>query len=337
MLRYIYLFFILFVAHISSAQPYKYLVMKGGGIRGIAYTGAIKALEEKNIAQGIEKVGGTSVGAIIGSLFCVGYTADQMKGLMMGLNIKTFNDGQWYFLGGQRRLRKNYGWYKGEKLEEWLRVLIEEKTSIENITFMQLHILAQTNKNYRDLYVTATNLSKQRLEVFSWESYPDMPVINAVRASSAIPLYYKAILLDSTGNIVKNPSDTGRYNVFIDGGILDNYPINIFKDNNRPTTNISPYTLGLKLERPEQIDYNKNTSGIAPYNINNFASYLSALYNMFIEQLNKAVPYEEEKKQTIYISNSNLSPRVRHMSAEQKKLLYDNGYKAVGKFFDTIP
>jgi len=334
MSRSLFVCFCLLVSFTSSAQPYKYLVMKGGGIRGIAYTGAIKVLEEENISQHIEKVAGTSVGAIVGSLYSVGYTAEEMEDLMLGLDIKTFNDGQGYFIGGQRRLRKNYGWYKGNKLEAWIGDLIEEKTGIENITFMQLHILAQKNKNFRDLYVTATNLSKQRLEVFSWETYPDMPVLIAVRASVAIPLYYRAVLLDSAGNVVDKPNAATQNDVFIDGGILDNYPLTIFKDSNNTTESVSQYTLGLKLERPEQIDFYKNADGIAPYHINSFGSYLAALYNMLMEQLNKNLTHEEEKKHTIYISTSNLSPRVRHMSDEQKKLLYDNGFDAAKHFFE---
>ncbi len=331
--KYLFAIFLLLFSLSAFAQPYKYLVMKGGGIRGIAYTGVIRALEEKGISQNIERVAGTSVGAIVGALFSVGYTGQQMENLILGLDIKTFNDGQGYFLGGQRRLRKNYGWYKGNRMEAWIGDLIEEKTGIENITFMQLHILAQKNKNFRDLYVTATNLSKQRLEIFSWETYPDMPIKVAVRASASIPLYYRAVLLDSAGNIIEKPGDNIPYNVFIDGGILDNYPIDIFKDQNH-SGSISQYTLGLKLERPEQIDYNKSATGIAPYNINNFGSYLAALYNMMIEQLNRNVAHDEEKKQSIYISTSNLSPRVRHMSTEQKKMLYNNGYAAAKEFFE---
>jgi hypothetical protein len=50
--------------------------------------------------------------------------------------------------------------------------------------------------------------------------------------------------------------------------------------------------------------------------------------------LNNDIPYETEKKHTIYISTSGLSPRVRHMTLEQKKLLYNNGLDAAAKFFD---
>ncbi|MCW3123695.1 MAG: patatin [Flavipsychrobacter sp.] len=335
MFRFLAIALLLLHVHILSAQQYKYLVLKGGGIRGIAYTGALKVLEEQNITPHIEKVAGTSVGAITGVLFCLGYSAKQMEDIMFGLNIKTFNDGRGYFIGGQKRVRKNYGWYRGNKLEQWIGKQIKEQTGNDNTTFLQLHLLAQKNSKFKDMYVTATNLTKQRLEIFSWETYPDMPVKTAVRASVSIPLYFGAVFMDSTGKIIEHPNKHSHYNVFADGGLLANYPITIFNSNHENTGDaINEFTLGLKLDRPEQIAWYENNSGIAPYDIQSFTGYLSALYNLTIEQLNKCIPYTEEKKHTIYISTSNLSPRVRHITKEQKQLLFNNGAEAAKRFFE---
>lgn len=316
------------------AQPYKYLALKGGGIRGIAYTGALKVLEEKNITEGIEKVAGTSVGAIVGSLFSMGYSAKELEDIMFNLDIGTFNDGSWFFLGGQRRMRKNYGWYKGKRLEAWIGKQIKASTGNENTTFKDLHLLAKKDKKYRDLYITATNLSTQRLEIFSWETFPNLPIKVAVRASVSVPLYYGAVFLDSAGNVVSKHNKTDNYNIYVDGGIMANYPINLFPDSN---SQVSKYTLGLKLERPQQIDYRKTQKGIAPYRIHSLGNFFGAFYNICIEQLNKGISYEEEKKNTIYISNGNLSPRVRHISLEQKQLLYNNGYEAAKAFLNEHP
>ena len=329
--------FFVFIAsllpYFSPAQEYKYLVLKGGGIRGIAYCGAFKALEEQKITPGIEKVAGTSVGAITGTLFCLGYTASQMEQIMQSMDIAAFNDGEWFFIGGQKRMRKNYGWYKGKELEEWIGDLIQQQTGSELTTFMQLHKLAQTNKKYKDLYITATNLTKQNLEIFSWETHPDMPIKTAVRASAAVPLYFGAVFIDSAGKVIEHPEKDGYYNVYVDGGLLANYPVTIFNSGNDISANtINKYTLGLKLERPEQIEYAKNNSGIAPYDIHSFPGYLAALYNITIEQLNKNISYNEEKNHTIYISTSNINPRVRHITNEQKQLLFSNGEEAAKKF-----
>ena len=55
------------------------LALSGGGIRGIAHAGVIKALEESNIK--IDIIGGTSSGSMIASLYALGYKPDEIYGL----------------------------------------------------------------------------------------------------------------------------------------------------------------------------------------------------------------------------------------------------------------
>jgi NTE family protein len=100
------LIIILAFGHSIAAQTYRNLVLKGGGIRGIAYCGALKVLDEKNVSADIRRVGGTSVGAIVGALYSTGFTAAEIEAIIFELDIKTFNDGQWFVLGGQKRMRK---------------------------------------------------------------------------------------------------------------------------------------------------------------------------------------------------------------------------------------
>ncbi len=319
----------IFSAH---AQPYKYLVLEGGGIRGIAYPGALQVLEQKHITPGIEKVAGTSVGAIVATLMAFGYNADQIRDIMMGLNIKSFNDGGWFFVGGIRRTKKNYGWYRGNKLEHWIATQVKNKTGNENTTLLQLHQLAQSDHRYKDLYITATNLSRQQLEVFNWQTHPNLPVKYAVRASVSIPLYYSAIFMDSAGHISKSRKHCPNCDVLADGGLVANYPLNVFNDSG--SKGISPHTLGLKLERPEQIAYNKHDSGLAPYSIRSFKTYIAALYNLTIEQLNNDYTRAEEAQHTIYISDGNYSPRVRHITKKQKEDLFNCGVKGAERFFE---
>lgn len=319
---------ILLLTHYESYAQYKNLVMRGGGVRGIAYTGAIEALEEKNIMQGIGNVAGTSVGAIVAAMVSVGYSGAEMKALMFDLEVQSFNDGRWFFIGGQKRLRKNFGWYKGEAIEKWIGKVIAQKTGNADITFAQLHALALKDHLYKDLYIAATNLTLQKATIFNWRTYPQMAIKTAVKASTAIPLYYTAVMLDSLGRIVRKPRKGVNYEVFVDGGILENYPIALFDSG----IAINKQTLGLHLTRPEQIAYNSTGDGLAPYNIKSFGNYIGALYNVIIENLNHNTPSQNSFR-TIYISTANISPRVRGMSPEQKTLLYNNGRSAVADFF----
>jgi NTE family protein len=78
----------------QQKYDYKNLVLEGGGVRGLAYAGVFSVLEEKNILQHIEKVGGSSAGAIAGMLVSIGYTAEEIDSLMIELPIQKFNDGK---------------------------------------------------------------------------------------------------------------------------------------------------------------------------------------------------------------------------------------------------
>ena len=322
----------------TYAQQYKNLVLEGGGIRGIAFTGALKVLEDKQVLPQIEKVAGTSVGAIVGALISVGYSSGELRDIMFDLKVQTFNDGEGFFIGGQKRLRNHYGWYKGDELENWMGELIRRKTGNSDLSFQQLHDMRMQNSSYKDLYVTSTNLTLQRAETFCHTTMPDMKIKTAVRISASVPLYFSATFLDNTGNIVKHPALSKNHQVYVDGGILQNYPIEMFDSSTYGGVapgehTVNHKTLGLKLERPEQISHYNSHSDIAPYNINSLKNYVGALYNIVIENLNRKQSYQDECFRTVYISTNNISAKVKKVSVHQKQLLYDNGREAAEKFF----
>lgn len=327
----------------QNNYPYKNLVLEGGGVRGIAYAGALSTLEEKGVIAHIEKVAGSSVGSIAALMLSVGYTAKEIDSIMFKLSVQEFNDGKYGVVGKYNRIKSDFGIYKGEYFEKWLQQLVKFKTGNTNLTFKDLHRLALQNSTYKELYCTATNISKQQLEIFSVEKTPDMPIALAVRISGSIPLYYEPIALNNQYKKISRKDSTTFINYFVDGGMLCNYPISIF-DTCR--FNINPLectdlkfnkeTLGLKMERPEQIDsLQKNSIVIPSYNINKLSDYLSALSNLMLETLNRKYPnLENEKGRTIYISHGNIHAKIRKMMPEEKLLLYNNGAKAVGDFFD---
>ncbi len=325
----------------QSKYNYTNLVMEGGGVRGLAYAGVFSVLEEKNILQQIEKVGGSSAGAIAGFMICIGYNAAEIDTMMQQLPVQQFNDGKGGLLGKYKRVKNDFGIYEGKKFEQWLQQLAKIKTGKPNITFAELHQLHLANKKFKDLYCTGTNLSRQQLEVFSYEHTPDMPVALAVRISGGVPLYFEPVALDNHLTKIKKSDTTSFINYYVDGGMLCNYPISMFDtctENKNPllcnTVKFNPNTIGIKLERPEQIDsLQKNNITIPPYNVNSFNEYLGAFSNLMIETLNRKYPnLENERGRTIYVSYGKISSKVRKMKPEEKKLLYNNGVTAALNF-----
>jgi hypothetical protein len=91
-------------------------------------------------------------------------------------------------------------------------------------------------------------------------------------------------------------------------------------------------TLGLKLERPEQIEQFKQSTDIPPYTINNLGQYLNAFSNLLLETMNRRGNMENEKGRTIYISYGDIQSKVRKMKDEEKRYLYANGQQAAQQF-----
>ena len=91
--------------------PWRNLVFEGGGVKGIAYVGALSVLEGEWIMTQVERVGGTSAGAITATLVALGYTADEIHGIMKGLDFRRLMDDDWGKLRDTGRLLCEYGWY----------------------------------------------------------------------------------------------------------------------------------------------------------------------------------------------------------------------------------
>jgi len=327
----------------QTGYGYKNLVLEGGGVRGLAYAGVFSVLEQKGILQQVEKVAGSSAGAIAGMMVSLGFTAREIDSLMIELPVQKFNDGKGGVVGKYKRVKKDFGIYKGEAFEKWLQQLVAHKTGNTLLTFEQLHQMSLGNKNYKDLYCTGTNLSKQRLEIFSYTHTPSMPIALAVRISSGIPLYFEPVALDNQLQEIKKSDTVSFVNYYIDGGMLCNYPISMFDTCTDGGANpllcdhlkFNTQTIGIKLERPQQVDsLHKNSITIPAYDINNISEYLSAFSNLLMETLSRKYPgLENERGRTIYVSQGNISPRIKKTKQQDKLLLYENGVKAANYFF----
>ncbi len=317
----------------SQSQPYSNLVFEGAGVRGIAYVGALQALEIRNKMGQIENVGGTSAGAIAALCVALGYNSQELEKIIQDAKIQHFNDGKFFFVGGLARMSRSYGWYRGKSFTKWLEDIIYNKTQNADITFRELH-----EKRFRNLYVTGTSVNHQKLIVFSFETYPEMKIKDAVRISMSVPLYFEAVFIDSAGQVLNNKNLSGYFDVMVDGGLTGNFPISIFDslvNNSGEMVRISnPKTLGLRIDTPEQVKYDLVGNGLAPISVNGLRQYVSSLYTFALENLNRSELGTMDWGRTISISSGNIGPRVRRLSREEKDLLIRNGQIATQQFFN---
>jgi NTE family protein len=204
------------------------LVLEGGGVKGIALLGAVVELLGR---YRFERVAGSSAGAVLAALLATGLDADGVVERTSRLQYDRVPD-SWApvpVLSPAVGLLTRSGLHPGRYVTEWLR---RELADLGVHTFGDLRredpgddpALAPWQR-YR-LVVTATDVTRGRLLRLPWDyrDYgldPDaQPVADAVRASVAIPFFFAPRRL-------RDPR-TGRRSTLLDGGVLSNFPVEIF-------------------------------------------------------------------------------------------------------------
>jgi NTE family protein len=167
-------------------------------------------LEQSQITPQIERVAGTSAGAITATLVSLGFTAAEFIQIMMSIDFKKFEDGS--DLGGPVRLIEHYGWFKGDYFLKLMESFIKQKAGDGRVTFRGL----AAKGGFKELHVFGTDLSQQAVQQFSDRTTPDVAVADAVRISMSIPFFFEA----------RNYAA----GVYCDGGVLNNYPISTFDE-----------------------------------------------------------------------------------------------------------
>jgi NTE family protein len=155
------------------------IVLSGGGARGFAHIGVLKALNENGVFP--EIISAVSAGSIVGCLYADGHTPDQIYSMMGELDIYKF----------LRFYRPKFGMLKADGL----RKRLDENLSVSNIEELKIPLI-----------ISATNFTKAQTEYFKSGS-----IINAVMASSAIPILLKPFMMNGQ--------------MYVDGGLMNNLPV----------------------------------------------------------------------------------------------------------------
>jgi NTE family protein len=312
---------------------FKNLVFEGGGVKGIAYGGALKVLDEMQIIPGIQRVAGTSAGAINACLLSLGYSYQDISRIIAGTQFRSFMDKSWFFPRNVSRIFYKYGYYKGDTFRTWLGDLIKDKTGTKDLTFKELKTLAGAN-GFKELYVIATNLSEQKAEVLSHETYADLSVCEAVRMSMSIPFFFKASKYNT--------------NVMVDGGVSWNYPLNIFDYKeyliNQSNGTAAAYsadsdyvfnneTLGLRLDSTAVIDYEKHNWALPPMKITSIRQHTAALLNFMMEKANNSHLHQNDWNRTIAIDTLGVKTTQFNLGEKDISQLIASGEKSTGDYF----
>jgi NTE family protein len=304
---------------LQSEIKYKHLVFEGGGVKGVAYAGAVEVLEEQGILDGIIDVVGASAGAIAAMALGIGCDSAELTKIMEELDLKAFKDSpRLTYLGKAYDAVKEYGVYRGDKLINWFKSLVKAHLGNEMMTFRQHEARRVSGqKGLRSLYFIGTNLSTGYHEVFSHLHTPDMPIVNAVRISMAIPLFFTPKRYGATNDL------------YVDGGVLNNYPITLFDRGNEK----NPETLGLRVDSFEEIAILRDHQTPKRVQIDSFQSYAKALYRTLTNVADNRLRFEEEDFRTIFIDTLDVGTVDFNLKLEKKKEMIAQGRKGAADFF----
>ena len=193
------------------------VALSGGGLKGLAHIGALKALEELGLK--IDYLSGTSSGSIFATFYAMGYSVDEIKKRTLeNYKILTkiekkpiFKAGYTYLTSGVAKIS---GLTDGENIENLVKNISKDKniTNMNEIKIPYAIATVDTISTKECIFLS----KKFDLKDDDIDYIYDAPIAKATRASMSFPGVY-------------TPCQYGKYN-FIDGGTKDNLPVKILKD-----------------------------------------------------------------------------------------------------------
>lgn len=171
-------------------KPLKNLSFSGGGFRGLAFLGCIKALQEKDVIFNVQSYAGSSVGAFIATMVVCGADYNYLKEVSVGacqffatfkMDIMSILKNSSFF-----SFKTNYGMYKTEDLREYIKKCIQNVLKCDDDpTFSDLYKI-----NPVELIITASCLETKTPFYFSHETTKDTPISEALAISCSIPILF---------------------------------------------------------------------------------------------------------------------------------------------------
>jgi NTE family protein len=204
------------------------LVLSGGGVKFIGLVGAIVALMDAGYS--IKRVSGVSAGSVVAAILAAAsnngqLTGEEVKELAFSVPLHTWRDaGPIPYLGAVWGLVKETSLYRGDAAYDWIRSELKNLgvTSFGDVVVDEDPLDERCYK----LVVTVADLTAAQLVRLPWDYRrlygldPDEQLVaDAVRASMAIPFFYRPVKLTGAG---------GATSTLVDGGVLSNFPIDTF-------------------------------------------------------------------------------------------------------------
>ena len=190
------------------------LILSGGGPSGIAYIGIFKALINNNILQsdllGIQEIITTSVGILFAYLVLLKINPEIYQEIIMKFNILSVLNLDDIKIDN---LLVDLGLFSTDKIGTIIQSVTKNCLQYEDITLQELY-----DKIPIKLTVKVFNVTQKRLEYISYQTHPDLSIVILAQMTTAIPYFFKPVLY--------------KDNLYVDGGLRGNFPIEACESDN---------------------------------------------------------------------------------------------------------
>ena len=301
------------------------LVLEGGGVKGIALVGAYSVIEERGYT--INRVAGTSAGSIAGALIAARMSAKELETEMRGLDYSKFKDkgllDKVPLFGKAMSVMFEDGVYEGTYARNWVRDQLAKKgvKTFADLPYDDPKL--EPEQQYR-LVVMASDITRGRLRKFPWD-YPvytlepgAQEVADAVRASMSIPFFFEPVKLTHR---------EGHESVLVDGGMLSNFPVQVFDAQNRRKARWP--TFGIKLSARAKALEGTVADVSGPISMTKaMVKTMTGFYDrMYVDD-------PDIQARTIFVDTGTIQATDFGLTDEQRDMLFANGRNAAKKFFD---
>lgn len=283
------------------------LVFSGGGMRACIFAGALEFICSKYplFIENLDTIVGTSMGSIFSLMCCLNYSPKEISELILTTDFKSLQ-----FIE-PIKLLSHYGFDSGSGFIDKLKSILVFKDLSPDLTLLELH-----NFTHKTLIIVVTCLSTHSSYYIDHINEPNLKVVDAIRMSMSIPLLFTAC----------------HYNgkVYVDGGILDNFPISIFDPSDKSV-------LGLKISCLPKSNSNSdsvpNSVVNHNYQINNIQDFIYNNVYCILNEIEYHKCYSHKSRTLELPVCDSISPIDLGMTVDDKEKLIKSGFSTISNYF----
>ena len=290
-----------------------HLILSGGGVSGLASLGSLHELIKLNYINinEIKTIHATSVGCIISLLLCfhkLNIDNDSIKDYFIK---RPFHELYKINIEQIINLYHSKGLFNEKSCKDLLKPFFNTIDLDLNITMKQLYDLTSI-----ELFFYSVGINKFDLRELSYNTMPDLSIINAVYMSSTIPIVLKPLYCENE--------------YFIDGGFLCNYPIKQCIDMKYKKDEIFGIYFSYKSTNTSSINENTNMINVLLIIFKNLIILINSIFNNYINE-------DNINQLEIVLKEWSYSDIKRIFSCEEsRKELYDYGIEKGSEYYTAV-